>query len=249
MSYLPRKEFIFHIIYAVLGCDTLNIILIQTYTGNSNKMAGSGIQKEVLSLPHCWQEKLAFVLHNVFTEKYCCYNIFVTFKEVFLIKQVSRPDIRNSSRCIWDSEEEATKIWKRIKKYVPDVWSNRDVMGLNERLRVLRYDPGEYFLPHLDGSYIRDNGETSYITIQIYLNQGFEGGSTTFMSFDEKEKVEVVPKTGSVLIFQHDILHEGSLLIKGRKYAIRTDVMYSSETRDKKKKKGIISSLFNRGDS
>ncbi|KAJ8298973.1 hypothetical protein KUTeg_023033 [Tegillarca granosa] len=240
-----------------MGCDTLNIIFIQTYTGNSNKMAGSGIQKEVLSLPHCWQEKLAFVLHNVFTEKECQHYIdFCESKgfEVALVncgggRQVSRPDIRNSSRCIWDSEEEATKIWKRIKKYVPDVWSNRDVMGLNERLRVLRYDPGEYFLPHLDGSYIRDNGETSYITIQIYLNQGFEGGSTTFMSFDEKEKVEVVPKTGSVLIFQHDILHEGSLLIKGRKYAIRTDVMYSSETRDKKKKKGIISSLFNRGDS
>lgn len=47
------------------------------------------------------------------------------------------------------------------------------------------------------------------------------------------------------MVFQHDILHEGSLLIKGRKYAIRTDVMYSSETR--KKKKGIMS-FFNRGD-
>ena len=34
---------------------------------------------------------------------------------------------------------------------------------------------------------------------------------------------------GSVLIFEHPILHEGSKLISGRKYAIRTDVMYSSK--------------------
>lgn len=30
-----------------------------------------------------------------------------------------------------------------------------------------------------------------------------------------------------MLIFQHDILHEGSILEEGRKYAIRTDVMYT----------------------
>jgi hypothetical protein len=29
-----------------------------------------------------------------------------------------------------------------------------------------------------------------------------------------------------VLVFQHDILHEGSRLKKGRKYTVRTDVMY-----------------------
>lgn len=34
---------------------------------------------------------------------------------------------------------------------------------------------------------------------------------------------------GSVLIFEHPILHEGSELIFGRKYVIRTDVMYSSK--------------------
>ena len=32
------------------------------------------------------------------------------------------------------------------------------------------------------------------------------------------------------MIFQHDILHEGATLIKGRKYAMRTDVMYSATT-------------------
>lgn len=34
---------------------------------------------------------------------------------------------------------------------------------------------------------------------------------------------------GSVLIYQHDILHEDSAVLSGRKYALRTDVMYSAE--------------------
>lgn len=96
------------------------------------------------------------------------------------------------------------------------------------RLRFLRYDPGEYFKPHMDGMYIRDNGERSYITVQLYLNEGFKGGSTTFMDFDLKHRKEVVPKAGMVLVFDHEIMHEGSELIKGRKYSMRTDIMYSA---------------------
>ena len=34
------------------------------------------------------------------------------------------------------------------------------------------------------------------------------------------------PKVGLALLFVHNIEHEGSLLEEGRKYAVRTDVMY-----------------------
>ena len=37
-------------------------------------------------------------------------------------------------------------------------------------------------------------------------------------------------RTGSILVFQHDIVHEGSLLEDGIKYTIRTDVMYDNTT-------------------
>lgn len=100
---------------------------------------------------------------------------------------------------------------------------------LNERLRFLRYGPGEYFASHLDGTYVRDDkSELSYITVQLYLNEGFKGGSTTFLSVDEQERLEVVPKSGRVLVFEHRILHEGSELLTGQKYAVRTDVMYKN---------------------
>ena len=53
-----------------------------------------------------------------------------------------------------------------------------------------------------------------------------KGGATTFMGMDEKSNVAVHPKVGLALLFVHDIKHEGSLLEEGRKYAVRTDVMY-----------------------
>ncbi|CAG2201623.1 unnamed protein product [Mytilus edulis] len=225
-------------------CTEVNTALDGDKRPEESRMA-SNIIKEDVQLPKDYQKCLAFVLYNVFTKEECEEYINIAEKKGFEAallnaggdRQVLVTDVRNSSRCIWDTKEEVDKIWKRIKEYVPDVWCHREVMGLNERLRILRYDPGEYFRPHCDGMYKRDNGETSYVTVQIYLNEGFEGGSTTFIGDHSDERVEVVPKTGSVLVFEHDhpILHEGSELIAGRKYAIRTDVMYSSKISKSKK--------------
>lgn len=195
----------------------------------------SSVTREDVSLPKDQKDRLAFVLHNVLSPEECKELIKETeekgYEQALLNvgggHQILMTDVRNSDRCIIDSTEMADKIWQRIKSHIPEQWKGCHVIGLNERLRFLRYDPGQYFKPHMDGSYIRDNGEQSFITLQVYLNEGFKGGGTTFMSLGGAERVEVVPKTGSALIFQHNIYHEGSKLKKGRKYAVRTDVMYS----------------------
>ena len=66
----------------------------------------------------------------------------------------------------------------------------------------------------------------SKVTLQLYLNEGFEGGATTFLAGRDDTDVPCFPKTGMALVFVHNIYHEGSLLVDGRKYAVRTDVMY-----------------------
>ncbi|ESP04148.1 hypothetical protein LOTGIDRAFT_170981 [Lottia gigantea] len=198
-------------------------------------MDKSGIIKRDVELPTDARGKLAFGLYNVFTPEECKDFIKITEKrgyEKALVtissgRQILMTKVRNSDRCIVNSHEEAEKIWQRIKDFIPSQWKKRPVLGLNERLSFLRYNGGGYFKPHFDGSSITENGGESYITILLYLNEGFDGGSTTFISTkNEKERVEFVPQTGSILVFQHDILHEGSELIKGRKYAMRTDVMF-----------------------
>ena len=181
-------------------------------------------------------DKLAFVLDNVLTEDECKALIEETEEkgyEAALLnvgngRQVLDTTNRNSKRCIVDSEDQAGWLWDKIKDFIPDTWNSYPVVGLNERLRFLKYEGGEYFKAHMDGTYVRPDGsERSYITIQLYLNEGFEGGNTTFLSnHSELEDRGVVPRPGRILVFQHDILHEGSLLVKGTKYTMRTDIMY-----------------------
>ena len=101
-------------------------------------------------------------------------------------------------------------------------------MSVNERLRFLRYEAGQQFLPHYDGCYARPKGdEVSKITIQIYLNEGAEGGTTRFLDVnDDSVYVDCVPRTGRVLLFEHHLLHQGSEVLSGLKYTMRSDIMY-----------------------
>jgi hypothetical protein len=58
----------------------------------------------------------------------------------------------------------------------------------------------------------------------IYLNENFHGGETVFTG---ATRTEIVPKTGLMLAFKHEIVHEGSIVRKGKKYVLRSDVMFS----------------------
>lgn len=93
---------------------------------------------------------------------------------------------------------------------------------------------------HCDGAYeTPDGSERSYFTLHLYLNdaidkngkQILEGGATTFWSsYSMKDRIDVVPKVGRVLLFQHrNLLHSGDDVVKGTKLTMRTDVMYKLE--------------------
>lgn len=133
---------------------------------------------------------------------------------------VMRPDIRNNARVIIDDVPGAESLWQRIRPEIPPILDGRQAIGLNERLRFYRYDPGERFAPHIDGAYRRENGEESLLTFMIYLNDGFGGGETEF------DEIAVTPETGLALLFRHALLHEGKAVTSGRKYVLRSDVMY-----------------------
>ena len=65
-------------------------------------------------------------------------------------------------------------------------------------------------------------------TLLLYLNDDFGGGETAMVAEDRgKSDVLCVPEVGSVLIFDHDILHEGREVCDGCKYVVRTDVIFS----------------------
>jgi hypothetical protein len=58
------------------------------------------------------------------------------------------PNVRNNDRVILDDEQRAADLWHRIAEYVPTPIDKWTAIGLNERLRFYRYDPGQRFAPH-----------------------------------------------------------------------------------------------------
>jgi prolyl 4-hydroxylase len=139
---------------------------------------------------------------------------------------VLRKDIRDNTRVMVDDPGLAGRLFERAKPLLPsriDAWS---LHGMNERFRYYRYDVGQTFRPHYDGSYSRDAGEESRLTFMVYLNDDFSGGTTEFYEDDERPRATVRPKRGTALVFVHQQLHEGAPVIQGRKYVLRTDVMY-----------------------
>jgi hypothetical protein len=105
--------------------------------------------------------------------------------------------------------------------------------SLNERLSFLKYTPGNYFRSHCDGRLALPDGRRSFITIQIYLggDNDLLGGATRFLSNrsnNTKNYLDVDPKLGRVLIFQQrNLTHSGEDVIRGTKYALRSDLMYT----------------------
>ena len=82
---------------------------------------------------------------------------------------------------------------------------------------------------------VSDGRVSSKLTCLIYLNEGFEGGETTYFTPAYEDGwlwcTRVVPRIGGCMIFPHAdtagaLVHEGSSVRAGTKYIIRTEVLY-----------------------
>lgn len=134
------------------------------------------------------------------------------------------PEIRNNTRVMFDDRTRASALWERLAPFVPPALGNCAALGLNERLRIYRYEPKQYFRWHSDGAFVRDRREHSLLTLMIYLNDDFTGGAT---EFDTREgDFQIVPRRGMALLFEHPLRHQGAPVRQGTKYVLRTDVMY-----------------------
>jgi hypothetical protein len=179
--------------------------------------------------------KVAFLLKNVFTAAECEKLIGLSeghgYKPAMINfadgRAVLAPGYRDGHRVMIDDKEFVQILFNRISTFLPQEFDRCTLLRINGRLRFLRYGPNDKFMAHEDGYYETEEAET-FITLQMYLNEGFEGGATTFLkgTASDAQRVPVIPETGMVLVFQHDILHEGSVVLSGTKYTIRGDVLY-----------------------
>ncbi|KAG6826252.1 hypothetical protein H0H92_000560 [Tricholoma furcatifolium] len=160
-------------------------------------------------------------------------------------------NVRNNDRILLFDDELARELFERLRPHVEELseigpggrWENVvktrrarqsdawKLIGLNERLSFLRYGPGHYFKPHLDGQITLPGGRQSWVTLQIYLNdEGLSGGATRIFdnSSADDGHLDVEPKTGRVLIFeQGPLFHSGEPVVQGLKYTMRTDFLFT----------------------
>ena len=136
-------------------------------------------------------------------------------------------DARNNARVMFDDAELAARLFERARLHVPESLKGMRPVGLNERFRCYRYEPGQQFGPHYDGAFVRDATERSLLTLMVYLNDDFAGGVTAFLELGRI----VAPSKGRALFFQHPTLHQGCTVLRGTKYVIRSDVMYRMPAR------------------
>lgn len=103
-------------------------------------------------------------------------------------KQILATDERNCGRIIYDSRTLADKLLARLLPFLREHGIDRienaplvtglagrnktyRLTQLNERLRFLRYEGGEYFRPHCDAHYTTPDGrEKSFYTVHLYLS-------------------------------------------------------------------------------
>lgn len=180
-------------------------------------------------------DPLIMMVDNVFTAQEC--QEFIDFSHQFQYEVAPitvnssqsqlRIDIRNNQRVIYDDIAFAQRIYDRVQSFLPQDLFEWVVTGLNERFRFYLYENGQTFKPHYDGNYEVNDWYSSQLTLLIYLSDDFTGGETIFYNKTKCLPIaKVKPKLGQILIFEHRQLHEGSPVLSGQKYVLRTDVMY-----------------------
>lgn len=180
-----------------------------------------------------------FVLHDFLTPAECQHYINASEAAGYgdapittSMGFVMRKDIRNNDRVMVDDVPLAAELFERLRPFLPPAGDRWQPVGLNERFRYYRYSPGQKFDWHFDGPFERNSREESRLTFMIYLNEGCTGGDTLFnlkrrggVRADDPI-LRVTPAAGKALVFRHNVLHTGAMVLAGTKYVLRSDVMY-----------------------
>jgi len=172
---------------------------------------------------------------------------------------VSLPrSVRHNENLVWVADEMTHDIiWQRCKDLMYDnigIFDGKKPLVLNKRFRFYKYNEGDFFKPHTDGSWpgsrvvdgrLISNAypdRFSLMTFLILLNDDFTGGETAFYVDsndpptpakrpEEIKIAKVSTPAGGVLCFPHGThplhcLHSSEPVLSGIKYIIRTDVLF-----------------------
>lgn len=171
-----------------------------------------------------------FVLEDALDDATCARLVAEATAEGFLPTGVDYPpSYRDNDRLVRDDPALARWLFDRLAGRLPATFDGGTLVGLNERFRFCRYQGGQRFRIHRDGAHSPSDDVRSRLTLQIYLDDGFDGGRTRF--YDGRRGMQVAavqPVRGRAIVFDHDLWHDGEPVTRGVKHVLRTDVLYRS---------------------
>jgi hypothetical protein len=206
---------------------------------NLESLKNSGVRKDVFVK----KSVHSFVVESLFSNEECLELIRMSEELGFAsVSWEYSPEYRDCDRVVIISKSLSNVLWERLKLFLtlsdvegvhPFGFESSGTWvpeGINECIRFTRYSDGHLFKPHRDGSFIRTNEDRSIYTVMVYLNQPpeFNGGETVLRvsENESKGKQTISPNVGTCVVFNHDIVHEGKSVSAGRKYILRTDLMF-----------------------
>ena len=206
--------------------------------------------------------KSLYLIENVLSPAECQQLIekskpyYQTLADEFLLNE------RHANRVLSFDERLATTLYDRIETFIQQDDKLVDIepcgfgtagtwlpYQVNNCFRYNQYvGPSIGFRPHRDATYIQNEDHRSILTILIYLNDNYHSGQTIFLkSHTKRQKGQTVPdelvggyheryvyqpKAGSVLIFNHNLIHLGNEIFESDiKYVIRSDLIFRRVTR------------------
>ena len=186
-----------------------------------------------------------FVLTSLFSKSECEELLNNEVKKSFKSASLNYPKYyRNNERLVLDNELLSQQLFNKVKDYLPEfikTYSDKDLRpevwslkGINKRLRFCKYSVNQYFSRHLDGVHYHSETEQSKLTFMLYLNSSveFKGGRTLFFRTKDSQDIwaSYIPKQGDLIVFDHNIWHEGEILSDGEKYVLRSDILFSNNS-------------------
>jgi predicted 2-oxoglutarate/Fe(II)-dependent dioxygenase YbiX len=169
-------------------------------------------------------EQMLWTVDHVYTPTECM-DFIALIESSSPTLATNNPLYRDQDRVIRDDPALAAELFRRLRTHLPERMGSLSLLGLNDRLRFYRYRPGQRFEPHMDHWFRPNDRQITLHTVLAYFNDNFTGGETVFQEqFDQT----VVPKAGTVAVFQHKLRHEGRSVLQGVKYAMRSDVIYEA---------------------
>lgn len=133
---------------------------------------------------------------------------------------------RNRSRLLLKDEQFSKNILNKldIPKTIKDSYGKQwKLKEINPCWRLVNCYDGNYFPPHLDQVYMRENKISKY-TIMIYFEE-HQGGNLIFPTINQ----DVETKHNRCVIFDQDLLHESKKIYKGMKIFLRSEILYETD--------------------